>query len=66
MFKKTFYVIVGRLELVSYHLVFYYHVLKEFKRDLPAFLLGRYHMVLYFFMFSFVKCYLFFLFSVSV
>ena len=43
MFKNTFYAIVDRLGLVSYHLVFYYYgVLKEFtfKRDLPAFLIG--------------------------
>ena len=39
---KTFYLIVGRLELVSYHLVFFYsHILKEFNRDLPAFLIGQ-------------------------
>ena len=41
MFKKTFYAVVDRLQLVSYHLVFYYtSVLKEFKSDLPDFLIG--------------------------
>ena len=42
IFNKTFYAIVDRLGLVSYHLVFYSHVLMEFKfkRDLSAFLIG--------------------------